>query len=272
MAVDTTGGPFDGNLYIVWAHDPPGDVDNSDVFLSRSTNRGLTWSPEVQIAGGTLTDQFEPFVAVGGNGTVSVAWYDRRNDPANNFTIDVYTTFSRDGGATLDPISRLTDVSFPVPPLTGQPTATGNFDPGRSACYMGEYIAIAADTDSFYYAWGDNRHTVFSDTYPDGRPDPDVFFDRQPIPRLAEATRTPTRTNTPTPSATPACLGDITGDGRVTTADVAALLPSLFGAVGTASGADLNHDGRVSAADVTAIVKLQRLPCATAGVTPVAIR
>jgi hypothetical protein len=276
MAVDTTGGPFDGNLYIVWAHDPPGGVDNSDIFLSRSTNRGLTWSPEVQIAGGTLTDQFEPFVTVGGSGTMSVAWYDRRDDPANNFSIDVYTAFSRDGGATLDPIVRLTDESFPVPPLTGQATSTGNFDPGRSACYMGEYIAIAADTDSFYYAWGDNRHTVFSDTYPDGRPDPDVFFDRQPIPPLPEATRTPTptpaHTSTPTRSVTPACAGDVDGDGRVTSADIAALVPSLFDEVGTADNVDLNHDGGVSAADVTAIVQLQRLPCATAGFTPATTR
>ncbi len=270
MAVDATAGPFDGNIYIVWAHDPPGDVDNSDVFFSRSTDAGLTWSPEVQVAGGTLTDQFEPFVTVGGAGTVSIAWYDRRNDPTNNFNIDVYTAFSRDGGATLDPISRITDVSFAVPPLTEQPTSTGNFDPGRSACYMGEYIAVAADGENFYYAWGDNRHTVLSNAYPAGRPDPDVFFDRRPIPPLAEPTVTPTRmpTSTPTPTLPPACRGDIDGDGRVTTADLSALVSSLFDGEGAAGRADLNNDGRVSAADVTAIVQLPRLACSTEGFTP----
>ncbi len=181
MAVDVTGGPFNGTIYMVWAGDPPGDVDNSDVFLSRSTDGGLTWSPEVQIAGGSVTDQFLPNVDVGGSGVVSVVWYDRRNDPANNSNIDVYATVSRDGGATLEPIARVTDVSFAVPPLTGQPSASGNFDPGRSACYMGDYIAIAADADYFYYAWGDNRRTLFSATYPSGRPDPDVFFERRLI-------------------------------------------------------------------------------------------
>ena len=181
MAVDDTGGPFTGNIYVVWASDPPGDVDNSDIFMSHSSYGGQTWSPEIQIGGGTVTDQFLPAVEVGGTGVVSVLWYDRRNDPANNFAIDVYTTFSRDGGATIAPIERVSDVSFPVPPLTGQPTATGNFDPGRSACYMGDYLAIAADTDYFYYAWGDNRRTVVSTTYPDGRPDPDVFFERRLI-------------------------------------------------------------------------------------------
>jgi cysteine-rich repeat protein len=181
MAVDTTGGPFNGNIYIVWASDPPGDVDNSDIFMSHSSDGGGTWSPEVQIGSGTVTDQFLPNVEVGGTGVVSVVWYDRRNDPANNFNIDVYTTFSFDGGATIEPIVRVSDVSFPVPPITGQPTASGNFDPGRSACYMGDYIGITADADYFYYAWGDNRNTVVSATYPDGRPDPDTFFERRLI-------------------------------------------------------------------------------------------
>jgi hypothetical protein len=93
MAVDATGGPFNGNIYIVWASDPAGDMDNSDIFFSRSVNGGATWSPEVQIdvaagAPGGAADQFEPFVEVGGAGVASIAWYDRRNDPANNFNGD----------------------------------------------------------------------------------------------------------------------------------------------------------------------------------------
>jgi hypothetical protein len=182
LAADATGGPYDGNLYAVWAHDPLGGLDNSDVYFSRSSDGGASWSPEVQVGGGTVTDQFEPFVKVGGAGTVTIAWYDRRNDPANNLNIDVYATFSRDGGATIDPIMRITDVSFGVPPLLGQPTGSGQFDPGFRACYMGEYIAVASDEDNFYYAWGDNRNTVVSANYPAGRPDPDVFFDARPAP------------------------------------------------------------------------------------------
>lgn len=174
MAVDTTGGPFDGNIYMAWMHDPVGAVDNSDVFLSYSTDGGLTWAPEVQVAGGTETDQFHPFVEVGGQGTVSIVWYDRRNDPLNNWDIDVYTTFSTDGGVTLQPISQLNDVTFP-------PVVVGD-------CYMGEYIAGASDADTFYYAWGDNRNG-----------NPDVYFDQQAIPPLASATPTAT----PTPMTTP---------------------------------------------------------------------
>ncbi|MDZ4278755.1 MAG: sialidase family protein [Dehalococcoidia bacterium] len=160
MAVDTTGGPFDGRIYVVWQHDPPGAVDNSDVYFSSSADGGLTWSPQLQVAGGTITDQFEPFVEVAGDGAVSIAWYDRRNDPANNYNIDVYTTFSTNGGLTLHPLTRLTDVSFP--PIT-------------YGCYMGEYIAVAGDASNFYYAWGDNRNS-----------DPDVYFDSVAVPQLKD--------------------------------------------------------------------------------------
>jgi Ca2+-binding RTX toxin-like protein len=172
MATDTTGGPNDGNLYIVWASDPAGTPDNSDVFFSRSTDNGATWSAMTQIGGGGgVTDQFEPNVAVNDTGDVAVVWYDRRNDAANNMLIDVYTAFSADGGATFAPIVRVTDVSFGVPQLNP------NFNPGAAQCYMGEYIAIDGWGSLFFYMWGDNRNTVTNANWPAGRPDPDVFFD-----------------------------------------------------------------------------------------------
>jgi uncharacterized repeat protein (TIGR01451 family) len=194
MAVDTTGGPFDGNIYIAWGNDPAGAVDNSDVLFSRSTDGGTMWSPQAQLgAGGGATDQFEPFVAVGGAGAVSVAWYDRRNDGANNLMIDVYKAFSEDGGSSFDPIIRVTDVNFPVPPILP------NFDVGIRSCYMGEYIAIAGDAHNFYYLWGDNRNTVVSANWPLGRPDPDVWFDSQPAPVVNDADLRIEKSDTPDP-------------------------------------------------------------------------
>jgi Big-like domain-containing protein len=169
MAVDSTGGPFNGNIYVVWASDPVGMPDNSDVFFSRSTNGGTIWDPPVQIgAGGGATDQYEPNLAVGDNGELSIAWYDRRNDPANNLLIDVYKTFSRTGGTTFVPITRTTDQSFGVPPLNP------NFDTFNNNCAHGEYISVAADANNFYYIWTDNRRTFHA------RPDPDIFFEREP--------------------------------------------------------------------------------------------
>jgi uncharacterized repeat protein (TIGR01451 family) len=196
LAVDDTGGPFDGNIYVVWASDPVsamGTSDHSDVFFSRSTNGGANWSAPLQLGGGTLTDQFEPFVAVGGAGAVSVAWYDRRNDPTNNLLIDVYKSFSRDGGATFDPIVRVTDQSFGVPQLNP------NFNPGVARCYMGEYIGVAGDAHNFYYLWGDNRNTVVSPAFPAGRPDPDVFFEFEEAPVVNDADLSIEKSDAPDP-------------------------------------------------------------------------
>jgi uncharacterized repeat protein (TIGR01451 family) len=196
LAVDDTGGPFDGNIYVVWASDPVsamGTSDHSDVFFSRSTNGGANWSAPLQLGGGTLTDQFEPFVTVAGAGAVSVAWYDRRNDPTNNMNIDVYKSFSRDGGATFDPIVRVTDQSFGVPQLNP------NFNPGIARCYMGEYIGVAGDAHNFYYLWGDNRNTVTSVAFPAGRPDPDVFFEFEEAPVVNDADLSIEKSDSPDP-------------------------------------------------------------------------
>lgn len=177
LAVDTTGSVNNGNLYVVWASDPTGNFDNSDVFFSRSTNAGANWSAPVQLGGGTTTDQFEPAIAVGGDeGSVSVAWYDRRNDTANNLNTDVYKAFSTDGGVTFGALQRVTNTNWGVPQLNP------NFDPAIANCYMGEYIAVAADAGRFYFLWGDNRNTVTNANWPAGRPDPDVFFETEAAP------------------------------------------------------------------------------------------
>ena len=177
LAVDTSGGANNGNIYAVWASDPTGATDNSDVFFSRSTNGGANWSAPLQLGGGTTTDQFEPNIAVGGDaGTVSVAWYDRRNDPANDFNIDVFKAFSTDGGATFGALQRVTNQSFGLPQLNP------NFDSAITNCYVGEYIGIAADAGAFYYLWGDDRNTVTNVNWPNGRPDPDVFFESEAAP------------------------------------------------------------------------------------------
>jgi uncharacterized repeat protein (TIGR01451 family) len=177
LAVDATGGPFDGNLYGVGSDPANAGTDHIGVYYSRSTNGGDNWSASVQLGtGGGQTDQFEPFVEVAGAGAVSVAWYDRRNDAANNFNIDVYKTFSDDGGASFGSLVRVTDVSFGVPPINP------NFDVGVAQCYMGEYIAIAGDARNFYYLWGDNRDTVIDAAFPLGRPDPNVYFELEVAP------------------------------------------------------------------------------------------
>lgn len=183
VAVDHSPTSFSrGTIYIAYQSDPDGSgPDMSDVFLVSSVDGGKTFSPPVRVNDDqTQTDQFMPAVAVAADGTIGVFFYDRRLDQ-NNLKIDVYFARSRDGGKSFEPNIRVTDVSFDVPPTFGQPTSSTNFDALRGICYMGDYNQMAADEKFFYLAWGDNRNILKTENYPDGRPDPDVFFAKIPV-------------------------------------------------------------------------------------------
>ncbi len=173
---------FRGTIYIAYQSDPDGSgPDISDVFLVRSLDGGKTFSKPVRVNDDqTHTDQFMPAVAVAADGTVGVFFYDRRLDQ-ENLKIDVYFARSRNGGETFEPNIRVTDVSFDVPPTFGQRTSSMNFDALRGICYMGDYNQMAADGKFFYLAWGDNRNILKTENYPNGRPDPDVFFAKIPV-------------------------------------------------------------------------------------------
>ncbi len=183
VAVDRSPtSPFRNSLYVTYQSDPDGSgPDMSDVFVVTSSDGGQTFSAPLRVNDDqTQTDQFMPTLVVAPDGTVGVMWYDRRLDSENR-KIDVYFSRSRDGGKTFEPNQRVTDISFDVPPTFGQPTSSGNFDLQRGICYMGDYNQMAADEKFFYLAWGDNRTILKTPTYPNGRPDPDVYFTKIPV-------------------------------------------------------------------------------------------
>lgn len=182
MAVDQSRSPTRGTVYVTYSSDRDGSSgpDVADVYLARSPDGGDTWSAPLRVNDdNTQSDQFQPAVAVAKNGTVGLMYYDRRRDP-ENLNIDVFMARSTDGGQTFEPNFKVTDRSFPVPPIG---TNGRNFDNLRSICYMGDYNQIAADNEAFYLVWGDNRMTIFTDRFPapNGRPDPNVFFAKIPV-------------------------------------------------------------------------------------------
>lgn len=175
IAVDRSDGASRGNVYIVFSADPDGPgPDMADAFLVRSGDSGASWSEPIRLNDDkTSNDQWLPFVTVAPNGALGVAWYDRRSDD-RNLLIDVYMAVSTDGGASFSRNFRITDVSFPVPELFPV-----NFDPrAASACYMGSYNFMVADHAQFYLAWTDNRLVA------SGKPDPNVFFAKIPVPAV----------------------------------------------------------------------------------------
>jgi hypothetical protein len=163
IAVDKSGGPNNGKLYVVFAGRGAG-TDAADVFLTTSGDGGATWSTPRRLNDDlTTNDQWLPFVAVAPNGTVGVSWYDRRQDP-QNLLIDVFMKFSTDGGASFGQSLKVSDVSFPPRGVTRRVT----FPP--YSCYMSSYNYMVADATNFYIVWTDNRMVTA------GAVDPNIMF------------------------------------------------------------------------------------------------
>ncbi len=97
LAVDNTGGPHDGNLYLVWKDFGAGSVLGS----SRSTDGGMTWSSQVSLGPGT-----GPWPVVAPNGDVYVAYVD-----LTTITSTFKVARSTDGGMSYAPV---TDPTGPV--------------------------------------------------------------------------------------------------------------------------------------------------------------
>jgi hypothetical protein len=89
----------DGTLYVAW--DRSTSATSGTVEFVSSSNDGRTWTAPRAIPGITAF-AFEPAIAVDGNGTLGVLWYDNRRDQLGDdeSTTDVWFAASRDRGRT----------------------------------------------------------------------------------------------------------------------------------------------------------------------------
>ncbi len=146
-AVDRSGGARDGCLYVAWAEEMEGDTE---VRVASSCGDLLSWSDPVTVHSNPRdgTHQFLPWIDVGPDGAVHVAFYDNRHDPENRF-VDLYYAVSLDGGKTWRD-ARVSEVSS---------------DPSWSfhqngATFLGDYVAVDASERAVHLAWTDTRHGV----------------------------------------------------------------------------------------------------------------
>jgi hypothetical protein len=162
-----------GHAYVAYEDWNP-VTGTMDVRLSYTIDRGLTWSAPAAVNDGLTvadaSDQFQPSVTAGSNGSVAVAFYDRRgtcpddqsvapaNVGASNTCIDVSLQAYRDNGATLTPIGsnvRLTkfawDPSEPVQHVggIGQAACSGHRDP-CTEIFIGDYFGLALSPANVY--------------------------------------------------------------------------------------------------------------------------
>jgi len=137
-----------GNVYVVAANDPDGKgvgSDGGDIIFSRSTDNGATWGATVTLNDDGLgKNQIFPWMAVDPiTGNICVIWYDTRLD-AGNHDLDVFGTFSFDGGVNFTSNVRFTDNTFD--PDTAQ--FMGN-------SFFGDYNGLAAGGNVFHALWTD---------------------------------------------------------------------------------------------------------------------
>jgi len=128
IAVDSTG-----RIYVVWADGRFSGGTTPDVVLSTSTD-GRRWTAPVQVNQTPVASAaaFDPAVAVAGDGTLGVLYYDFRDNTADpGLPTGVFLAHSHDQGATWTE-NRL----YPDFDMENAPVARGYF--------LGDYQGLAA--------------------------------------------------------------------------------------------------------------------------------
>jgi hypothetical protein len=134
-ACDTSRTFTRGNIYVLWGDQRFG-TDNSDVFISKSTNSGQTWSSALKVNNDNTTrHQFFPWLTIDQTtGHLFVIFYDRRN--TTGAVTDVYVAKSIDGGESFE--------NFKVSQTSFTPSAS---------IFFGDYTNIAAFNRKVYPIW-----------------------------------------------------------------------------------------------------------------------
>lgn len=94
---DISGGPYNGNIYVNWS-DQRNGTNDTDIWLSKSTDGGDSWSPRIRVNNDPpgKHQMFHWLALDQSNGFLYCVFYDRRN--YNDNQTDVYIALSTDGG------------------------------------------------------------------------------------------------------------------------------------------------------------------------------
>ncbi len=141
LAVD----PNDGTLYCTYFDTTGWDGGNRnvDVYLTKSTNQGTTWSTPQVINGDSSPagDQLWPWIEVDQESRLHVLYLDTRhtvqNDGVQHGMFDAYYALSVDGGASFTEY-RLTPASF------------DSYHAGGASQFLGDYLGLGVGGDYVY--------------------------------------------------------------------------------------------------------------------------
>jgi hypothetical protein len=141
IAMDSTGGPGDGNIYLLCSVVSYTNSDPCDVRFSRSTDGGLTWSPSVRVNDDLGNNAYQWFgtMSVAPDGRIDTVWLDTRGN-LGNVNSALYYSYSLDEGVTWTPNVKLSDT---FDPHVGWPQQDK----------MGDYFDMYSDESGAHLAW-----------------------------------------------------------------------------------------------------------------------
>src|SRR5207245_2327929 len=153
------------DVYVVW-RDPRSAAKGPDIYFSKSSDLGATWSPNIFLNSdvGNFVQQ-DPTIAVDAAGTIYVAWTDYRNA---NTAPDIYEARSSNAGASFGANVKVNDDQGLAPQLN--PNLAANA--GKVQIAWADYRTGGATSYDIYtassvdgVAWSPNMK-VNDDTLP----------------------------------------------------------------------------------------------------------
>ncbi len=151
IAIDTTGGPRHGWIYIITTQRNLAPAGNDpDVILNRSTDGGQTWSAGIRVNQDQINNgkiQYFPAVHIDKTGGLNVFFYDDRNTTSDS--TGVFLARSEDGGNAWKEFE-ISDKNF-------KPLPIGGLGQG----YQGDNISITSANNKLWPFWMDNRTGVY---------------------------------------------------------------------------------------------------------------
>lgn len=130
-----------GNIYVCWAAD---SIPN--IYFSKSTDKGDTWTEPIIVHSETKNDQFWPWMGIDPfNGDIAIMYLDSR-DTDDNILVDCYVSLSYDGGDTwID--RRASNVQWDL-----------RHNPFAQNAFAGDYNGLDFYDGTIYPSWVDMRN------------------------------------------------------------------------------------------------------------------
>ncbi|MGA2296806.1 MAG: T9SS type A sorting domain-containing protein [FCB group bacterium] len=150
IAVDKSTKPTAGNIYYTWTSNAAdtSSISKTDIYFSRSTDIGNTWSNPIKINDNKnvpSTNQFYSSICVNEGGVLAATWYDRRDFGEGN--TNIYSAFSFDGGLTFTKNQK----------ITTETTDFGTIGELNGEFGIGEYHQVVSSKNYAIAIWADGR-------------------------------------------------------------------------------------------------------------------